>query len=73
MVIASRLTGFALNRFFCPYSNEAVRLLEEDLGSPAQIDRVAQETLGIARPQLKEEVKIGHLQHVTEGETLNSI
>ena len=40
--------GFALNRFFCPYSNEAVRLLEEDLGSPAQIDRVAQETLGIA-------------------------
>ena len=43
--------GFALNRFFCPYSNEAVRLLEEDLGSPAQIDRVAQETLGIAACQ----------------------
>jgi len=40
--------GFALNRFFCPYSNEAVRLLEEGLGTPEQIDRVAQESLGIA-------------------------
>jgi 3-hydroxybutyryl-CoA dehydrogenase len=40
--------GFALNRFFCPYSNEAVRLLEESLGSTAQIDRVAQNALGIA-------------------------
>jgi 3-hydroxybutyryl-CoA dehydrogenase len=40
--------GFALNRFFCPYSNEAVRLLEEGLGSTAQIDRVAQDALGIA-------------------------
>ena len=29
--------GFALNRFFCPYSNEAVRLLEEDLGSHRSI------------------------------------
>lgn len=40
--------GFALNRFFCPYSNEAVRLLEEGLGTPEQIDRVAQEAMGIA-------------------------
>ena len=40
--------GFALNRFFCPYSNEAVRLLEERAGTPAQIDQVAQRTLGIA-------------------------
>ena len=40
--------GFALNRFFCPYSNEAVRLYEEGLGTPAQIDRVAQEAMGIA-------------------------
>lgn len=40
--------GFALNRFFCPYSNEAVRIFEEGLGSTAQIDRVAQEAMGIA-------------------------
>ena len=40
--------GFALNRFFCPYSTEAVRLLEEKIGTPAQIDQVAQTVLGIA-------------------------
>ena len=40
--------GFALNRFFVPYSNEAVRIHEEGLGSTADIDRVAQEAMGIA-------------------------
>ena len=40
--------GFALNRFFCPYSNEAVRLVEEGLGTPARIDRVAQEMMAVA-------------------------
>ena len=40
--------GFALNRFFVPYSNEAVRLYEEGIGTAAQIDRVAQDTMGIA-------------------------
>lgn len=33
--------GFVVNRFFCPYVNEAVRCLEDGLGSPAQIDRIA--------------------------------
>lgn len=33
--------GFALNRFFCPYCNEAVRCLEEGLARPGQIDAVA--------------------------------
>lgn len=40
--------GFAVNRFFCPYTNEAARLVDEGLGTPAQIDRVAQEALGVA-------------------------
>jgi 3-hydroxybutyryl-CoA dehydrogenase len=40
--------GFAINRFFVPYSNEAVRLLDEGVGSTAQIDRVARESMGIA-------------------------
>jgi len=40
--------GFAINRFFVPYGNEAVRLLDEGLGTPAQIDRVAQESMGVA-------------------------
>lgn len=40
--------GFALNRFFCPYTNEASRLLEEGVASAAQIDAVAQEVFGVA-------------------------
>lgn len=33
--------GFAVNRFFCPYANEAVRCYEEGLGTPGQIDAIA--------------------------------
>ncbi len=40
--------GFALNRFFCPYGNEAVRAMEEGLGTPAAIDRAAQRAFGVA-------------------------
>lgn len=40
--------GFAINRFFVPYGNEAVRLMDEGVGTPAQIDRVAQECMGVA-------------------------
>lgn len=40
--------GFALNRFFVPYSNEAVRIYEEGLGVPADIDRIVQAEMGIA-------------------------
>jgi 3-hydroxyacyl-CoA dehydrogenase len=40
--------GFAINRFFCPYSNEAVRLLDEGLGDPASIDAAARIAVGAA-------------------------
>lgn len=40
--------GFAINRFFCPYTNEAARALDEGMGSTAQIDAVAREALGAA-------------------------
>jgi len=40
--------GFAINRFFCPYYNEATRLVEEGLAGPADVDRVARERFGIA-------------------------
>ncbi len=40
--------GFAINRFFCPYTNEAARALDEGLGTTAQIDRVAGNVLGAA-------------------------
>lgn len=40
--------GFAINRFFCPYTNEAARLVDEGAGSTAQIDAVARDALGVA-------------------------
>lgn len=40
--------GFAINRFFVPYANEATRLLDEGVGTTAQIDRVAKDVLGVA-------------------------
>ncbi len=40
--------GFAINRFFCPYTNEAARALDEGLGTTAEIDAVARETVGAA-------------------------
>ncbi len=40
--------GFAINRFFCPYTNEAVRALDEGLGTAAEIDAVAKEAVGAA-------------------------
>ncbi len=40
--------GFAINRFFCPYTNEAVRAFDEGLGSTAEIDAVAREAMGAA-------------------------
>ncbi|MFP4125764.1 MAG: 3-hydroxyacyl-CoA dehydrogenase family protein [Alphaproteobacteria bacterium] len=40
--------GFAINRFFCPYTNEAARALDDGLGTTAEIDQVAQEVLGAA-------------------------
>lgn len=35
--------GFVVNRFFCPYTNEAARCLDEKLGSTAAIDQIARE------------------------------
>jgi len=39
--------GFAVNRFFVPWLNEAVRIHEEGLGSIAGIDAVAREAFGV--------------------------
>ncbi len=40
--------GFAINRYFCPYTNEAARALDAGLGTTAEIDKVAQQALGAA-------------------------
>ncbi|WP_191059024.1 3-hydroxyacyl-CoA dehydrogenase [Geminicoccus harenae] len=40
--------GFCINRFFCPYTNEAARLVDEGLAAPGEIDLAAREALGAA-------------------------
>lgn len=40
--------GFAINRFFCPYTNEAARLLDEGVAGAAEIDVVAKDAIGAA-------------------------
>jgi enoyl-CoA hydratase/3-hydroxyacyl-CoA dehydrogenase len=39
--------GFAVNRFFVPWLNEAVRILEEGIANTATIDNVCKTTFGI--------------------------
>ena len=40
--------GFAINRFFCPYTNEAVRALDDGVASTGEIDEAAKEVVGAA-------------------------
>ncbi len=47
-VLCRDSSGFALNRFFCPYANEAARIFDEGLATVAEIDRVASYVLGAA-------------------------
>ena len=39
--------GFAVNRFFVPWLNEACKMLDEGIGSIAEIDTVCMKTFGI--------------------------
>lgn len=40
--------GFAVNRFFCPYTNEAARLVDEGVAETADIDRACRDVFGAA-------------------------
>ena len=46
-IVVKDAPGFAVNRFFVPWLNEAARLYEEDYGSIAFIDQVACEVFGV--------------------------
>lgn len=46
-IVVKDAPGFAVNRFFVPWLNEATRLYEEGYGSIAFIDEVARETFQI--------------------------
>jgi len=46
-ILVKDAPGFAVNRFFVPWLNEAARLYEEGFGSIAFIDKVACEVFGV--------------------------
>lgn len=46
-ILVKDAPGFAVNRFFVPWLNEAARLYEEGCGSIAFIDQVAREVFGV--------------------------
>jgi enoyl-CoA hydratase/3-hydroxyacyl-CoA dehydrogenase len=46
-ILVKDAPGFAVNRFFVPWLNEAARLYEEGFGSIAFIDRIACEVFGV--------------------------
>jgi enoyl-CoA hydratase / 3-hydroxyacyl-CoA dehydrogenase len=46
-IVVDDVYGFAINRFFVPWVNEAVRLYEEGLGSIGLIDKVAKDVFGV--------------------------
>ena len=47
VIVCKDRPGFVVNRFFVPWLNEACKLLEEGIGSTAQIDAVARSSFGI--------------------------
>ncbi|MEM6491758.1 MAG: 3-hydroxyacyl-CoA dehydrogenase family protein, partial [Pseudomonadota bacterium] len=47
-IVCADANGFAVNRFFLPYGNEAARLLEEGVGTAGEIDDVAVDALKVA-------------------------
>ncbi|NJO53945.1 MAG: hypothetical protein HC829_03090 [Bacteroidales bacterium] len=64
--------GFALNRFFCPYTNEAARLLGERTGTIGEIERAAEEAFGAAAGPfrvmnlIKPRINLGAIRNLSE-------
>ncbi len=45
-IVCEDANGFVVNRFFVPWLNEAVRIFEEGIASPGEIDTIACKTFG---------------------------
>jgi enoyl-CoA hydratase/3-hydroxyacyl-CoA dehydrogenase len=52
-ILVKDSTGFAVNRFFQPFLNEAVRILDEGIANIATIDKAAMDLLGIGMGPFK--------------------
>ncbi|MCB0365267.1 MAG: enoyl-CoA hydratase/isomerase family protein [Bdellovibrionaceae bacterium] len=68
-IVVKDAAGFAVNRFFVPWLNEAVRLYEEGLGSPAFIDETAEKLfkIGMGPFKLMNATGVPVAQHACEG------
>ena len=68
-IIVKDAPGFAVNRFFVPWLNEAARLLEDGHGSIAYIDEVARELFGVGMGPfaLMNATGVPIAQHAAEG------
>ena len=52
-IMVKDVPGFAVNRFFVPWLNEAARILEEDCANIPTIDKAAMDSLGIGMGPFK--------------------
>lgn len=68
-IVVKDAAGFAVNRFFVPWLNEACRLYEENLGSPAFIDATAEKLfkIGMGPFKLMNATGVPVAQHACEG------
>jgi enoyl-CoA hydratase / 3-hydroxyacyl-CoA dehydrogenase len=68
-ILVKDAPGFAINRFFVPWLNEAARLWEEGFGSISFIDEVAREDFGIGMGPfaLMNATGVPIAQHAAEG------
>lgn len=68
-IVVKDAAGFAVNRFFVPWLNEAVRLYEEGFGSPAFIDETAEKLfkIGMGPFKLMNATGVPVAQHACEG------
>ncbi|MCC7402910.1 MAG: 3-hydroxyacyl-CoA dehydrogenase/enoyl-CoA hydratase family protein [Bdellovibrionales bacterium] len=68
-IVVKDAAGFAVNRFFVPWLNEAVRLHEEGLGSPSFIDETAERVfkIGMGPFKLMNATGVPVAQHACEG------
>ncbi len=68
-IVVADAPGFAVNRFFVPWLNEAARCYEEGLGSIAVIDKVACEAFGVGMGPfaLMNATGVPIAQHAAEG------
>jgi enoyl-CoA hydratase / 3-hydroxyacyl-CoA dehydrogenase len=67
-IITTDVAGFAADDVFCNYINEAVRIVEEGIATPAQVDKIVNDAVGGGGPLNVMDLTHGNLlvAHVQE-------